>query len=105
MDKFGDLSKAQRQLLDRLYTAVPPAGERAVTIDTALSVAGKAIQTVRNLHARDLVEFEIMHFGLSCKVWLSLNGIDMMRDVSQVRSSGRYLCRHHGLGVGAAPLR
>ena len=105
MDNFGDLSKAQRVLLDQLYTVVPPAGQRAVSIDTALSVRGKVVQTVRNLHARDLVEFETEWPHWSCKVWLSLNGIDMMRNVNQVRSSVRYRCRHHGRGVGAAPLR
>lgn len=101
MIKFGDLSKAQRELLDQLYTAVPPAGARAVTIDTALSVRGKALQTVRNLHARDLVEYESEWPFWSAQVWLSLNGIQIMKDFSLVRSSGRYRCRHHGRGVGA----
>lgn len=90
MCNYGELSKAQRKLLDYL-------GETAVSIETALWVDGKSRQTAANLQARGLVEVESV-YSWRTRVWLTPNGCRMLKNVRYQRSTSRY-SRHRRPGV------
>lgn len=94
MLNYGELSKSQRLLLDRCWTALSTAVERAVTIDTAVIARGKETQTAKNLQARGLVTLHGAEWSLSRRVGLTPNGIAMMQRVHIFRGTDRYRCRH-----------
>lgn len=88
MSVYGDLSKAQRTLLHRLYDAAP----RAASIDTALPVDGKSRQTAANLLERGFV-CQALFFdpsGELCPyVWLTSGGVSLIRRLDYRHVGGR----------------
>lgn len=87
MSIYGDLSKAQRELLAALYSGI--SGKRAVSIDTALRVDRKSRQTAGNLEARGFVTVEA--YVWRPRVWLTPAGVDLLksRDFRHSRSRHR----------------
>lgn len=88
MPVYGELSKAQRQLLDDLWGDGSQA-KRAVSIDTALSVDRKRRQTARNLVGAGLVLMD-SETAWRPRVWLSAAGEDVRRNVAWHRGDLRW---------------
>lgn len=86
MCNFGELSKAQRAMLELLAT------KRAVAIATAVSVDGKGRQTAENLRAKGLIEADRADYW-RVRVWLSEAGQRCMRSVQASRNLAGYKCR------------
>lgn len=84
MANYGDLSKAQRQLLDDLWGDGSQA-KRAVSLKTAVSVEGKRRQTARNLSLLGLVVIDRKDGSWAYRVWLSDAGQAARRSVAYHR--------------------
>ena len=74
MSIYGDLSKAQRELLTALFFRIQ--GGTAVSIETAVRVDRKGRQTAGNLKARGLVAHDDQWHP---RVWLTPAGLEVMR--------------------------
>lgn len=95
MSIYGDLSKAQRILLTALYGEIPV--KRAVSIDTALTVTRKQVQTATNLFEMGFIRMDdVKGWSYSRKIWLTALAVDEMSRVSRERKTARYANRHLG---------
>ena len=81
MSVYGDLSKAQRAMMEALFSDI--SGERAVSIETAHFVDGKRRQTAASLRHKGFVEVHPDRWGSnwSQRVFLTPAGVDLMRSL------------------------